>query len=100
MSTQPVCGKCGGTGWIIIDRSSVSGAEPCECRSQGRSDRLMERAQIPVIYFDASFENFKADDNQDLRKVMNEVRKYADEYPQYAYPGILLIGEPGTGKTH
>ena len=24
MSTQPVCGKCGGTGWIIIERASVS----------------------------------------------------------------------------
>jgi len=58
MATQPVCPKCHGSGWIIIERSSVSGAEPCECRSQGRAGRLEARAQIPSLYRNASFENF------------------------------------------
>jgi DNA replication protein DnaC len=100
MSTQPVCGKCGGTGWIIIERASVSGAEPCECRNVGRSDRLEERSQIPDLYRQTNFENFKAGTIPELKKVMADVREYADRFPTGPRPGLLLIGEPGTGKTH
>src|SRR5947208_7229263 len=102
MSTQSVCGKCNGTGWIIVQRASVSGAEPCDCRTAGRADRVEERAQIPPLYRNASFENFKADGPyaQELKRVMTAVRTYADEFPLGAFPGLLLIGEPGSGKTH
>jgi DNA replication protein DnaC len=100
MSTQAVCEKCGGTGWIIVERASVSGAEPCACRAQGRAERLEERSQIPPIYRNASFENFKTEGVQELRKVMSDVKTYADTFPVGPYPGLLLIGEPGTGKTH
>jgi len=100
MSTQTVCGKCGGTGWIIIERANVSGAEPCDCRSQGRAERLEDRSQIPALYRNTSFENFRVDDHPELKAVMFEVRTYADKFPLCPEPGLLLIGEPGTGKTH
>jgi DNA replication protein DnaC len=102
MSTQAVCGRCGGTGWIIIERANVSGAEPCGCRSQGRAQRLEEQAQIPPLYRNASFENFKADgpNAQELRWAMTQVKDYADRFVPGPCSGLLLIGEPGTGKTH
>jgi len=102
MSTQSVCSKCGGTGWIIVERANVSGAEPCDCRSQGRAERLEERAQIPALYRNASFENFKADGpyGQELKRVMTAVRAYVDEFPGGPFPGLLLIGDTGCGKTH
>ena len=100
MSTQAVCEKCGGTGWIIVERASVSGAEPCACRAQGRAERLEERSQIPPLYRNASFENFKTEGVRDLKSVMSDVKAYADTFPVGPYPGLLLIGEPGTGKTH
>jgi DNA replication protein DnaC len=102
MSTATVCGKCGGTGWVIVERANVSGAEACECRALGRSERLEERSQIPPLYSNASFENFKADgpSAQELKRTMIEVKSYADEFPLGPCPGLLLIGEPGTGKTH
>ena len=99
MATQPVCPKCHGSGWIIIERSSVSGAEPCECRSQGRAGRLEARAQIPSLYRNASFENFNIT-SADLRTSVLAVKKYADDFPSETRPGLLLMGEPGTGKTH
>ena len=68
MSTQPVCEKCGGTGWIIVERSSVSGAERCACLSEGRAARLEERSQIPPLYRNASFENFKTEGVQELKR--------------------------------
>ena len=101
MSTQAVCEKCGGTGWIIVERASVSGAERCACLSEGRAERLEERSQIPPLYRNASFENFKTEGVQELKSVMSDVKRYADEFdPLGPFPGLLLIGEPGTGKTH
>jgi DNA replication protein DnaC len=101
MSTQPVCEKCGGTGWIIVERATVSGAERCACLSEGRAERLEERSQIPPLYRDKTFENFNHLGEQELKRVLSEVKKYADEFdPLGPFPGLLLIGEPGTGKTH
>jgi DNA replication protein DnaC len=105
MAPEPVCPKCGGSGWIIVERAHVSGAEPCECRSEGIAGRMEERAQIPPLYSHASFENFTlASDNpmalRDLKTILLAVKRYADDFPNETRPGLLLIGEPGTGKTH
>ena len=99
MATQSVCPKCGGSGWIIIERAEVSGAEPCACRAEGRAARLEERSQTPSLYRNASFENFNIT-SPDLRAAVLAVKKYADDFPNDTRPGLLLIGEPGTGKTH
>jgi DNA replication protein DnaC len=105
MATEPVCPKCGGTGWIIVERAAVSGAEACDCRFQGRAARIEERSQIPALYRNSSFDNFVLPpDNPvartQLSAVMVAVRNYARDFPDDARPGLLLVGEPGTGKTH
>jgi DNA replication protein DnaC len=106
MTTESVCPKCGGTGWIIVERANVSGAEACDCRAQERAERLEDRAQIPPLYRHASFDNFvvpgpdNRDDRRDLTNVLLTVKNYARDFPDESRPGLLLIGEPGTGKTH
>ncbi len=105
MATQSVCPKCGGTGWIIVERANVSGAEPCDCRFQGWGGRLEVRALIPPLSRGASFGIFSlAGDNplalRDLKTALMAVKRYADDFPNETRPGLLLIGEPGTGKTH
>src|SRR5215468_5849685 len=101
MSTPTVCGKCNGTGWIIVERANVSGAEACECRTAGRAERVEDRAQIPPLYRNADFDNFSKRGNQELSNVLVAVRTFADAFPLGPKPGgLLLIGEPGTGKTH
>ena len=106
MATQTVCAKCGGTGWIIVERAHVSGAEACECRALGRSERLEDRAQIPPLYQNASLENFSVPgpDNpiarRELTSVLLAVKNYVRDFPNATRPGLLLIGDPGTGKTH
>jgi DNA replication protein DnaC len=106
MPTETVCEKCGGTGWIIVERASVSGAEACGCRSQGRMERLEDRAQIPPLYKDTSFENFLVGGTEnpiarrELTTVLLAVKSYVRDFPTKDHTGLLLIGETGTGKTH
>jgi DNA replication protein DnaC len=106
MADDSVCPKCAGTGWIIVERASVSGAQPCDCRFVGRASRMEGRAQIPPLYANASFDNFAVPggDNpigrRELTNVLLAVKNYARDFPNESRPGLLLIGEQGTGKTH
>jgi len=102
---QDTCPHCGGSGWKIVEREGVSGAERCECAREGRSERLEESAGIPPLYRDASFDSFQIPkDNEiaarDLNYLRQTVLNYAHEFPAGPKPGLLLIGDPGTGKTH
>jgi DNA replication protein DnaC len=105
MSVVEVCEKCGGSGWKILEREGISGAERCECAGEGREQRVLDRANIPPLYQNASVDNFVLpEDNPTnrpkLAKVMVDVRGYVREYPNAPKPGLLFIGSPGTGKTH
>jgi DNA replication protein DnaC len=103
--TSEACPNCGGTGWIIVERANLSGAEPCACQSQGRAERLENRAQIPPLYRHASLDNFDASlaenpSRRPLAQVLTQVSGYVRNFPHETKPGLLLIGDPGTGKTH
>jgi len=96
----PVCGKCGGSGWIEVERDGFTGVERCSCVQEDRARTLEDAAAIPPLYAAASLENFQNFGNPALSEVQNVVRAYTREYPFPPKPGLLLIGEPGTGKTH
>jgi DNA replication protein DnaC len=100
------CKICGGTGWKIVERAGLSGAERCECSYAAGNLAIKENSRIPLNYERASLENFMVpQDNpiardglgQALRSVRTFVRNYV---PKTECPGLLLIGNPGTGKTH
>ncbi len=105
MPAEEVCPKCNGTGYQIVEREEVSGAVRCDCIAAGRAERLEAGAALPPLYANASFENFLLSrDNpigyRELTEVYLAVRGYARDFPNTKKPGLLLMGEPGTGKTH
>jgi len=106
MPTDSICPKCGGTGYVIVESANLSAAKPCDCRFQGRAERMESRAGIPPLYQQASFENFSVPgpDNpvarRDLTNILLAVKNFVRDFPNESRPGLLLIGEPGTGKTH
>jgi DNA replication protein DnaC len=105
MPAAEVCADCNGTGWKIVEREEVSGAVRCECAATERAGRLESEAGIPPLYINASFENFLLSREnpigyRELTEVYLAVRGYAREFPNAKKPGLLLMGDPGTGKTH
>jgi DNA replication protein DnaC len=105
MTPAAVCPECNGTGWKIVEKEELSGAIRCGCVSVERASRVESEAEIPPLYSRASFDNFLLPrDNQiayrELTEVYLAVRGYAREFPNTKRPGILLMGQSGTGKTH
>jgi len=99
------CTICNGTGWIIVQQEEVSGARRCDCEAVARNAGLQEKAHLPPLYRNASLDNFVLPrDNmmahRDLATVLLEIKGFVREFPNDKRPGLLLIGEPGTGKTH
>src|SRR5436305_126308 len=103
---EPNCPKCGDTGWILQRRKKGEGVEACDCRLDGRSTRIENRARIPPLYQNASFDNFDVPgtDNptgrRELMDVSTAVEQFTRAFPCGNRPGLLLIGQPGSGKTH
>ena len=61
--------------------------------------------ELPELYRTASFENFRLHkENPAVHREMTEVylsaRRFARDFPKGGKVGLLLIGDPGTGKTH
>jgi DNA replication protein DnaC len=105
MNVVETCNICGGSGWKITERDGISGAEKCECQDVGRDLRMEERANIPLLYQNASVENFiLPSDNPvaraPLATALITVRGYVRDYPNVPKPGLLFLGAPGSGKTH
>jgi DNA replication protein DnaC len=94
------CPICRGSGWRVEERNGISGAARCECARAEAQKKTLANSGIPALYRNASLENFDAQGVPALQTVMLLVRGYALEYPNVEKPGLLLIGNPGTGKTH
>jgi len=102
---EGTCPRCGGSGWIIIEREGVSGAERCDCASNGRSQRIEERSGIPPLYSSVELDSFRTSgylplEETAMRQLLLTLKSYVREFPVADPPGLLFIGEPGTGKTH
>jgi DNA replication protein DnaC len=102
---EETCAICGGTGWKVVERGGLSGAERCECSHPNRIEVLRERANIPPNFERASLDSFELPrDNpiasSGLGTVLLQVRRFVREFPSGDRPGLLLIGDPGAGKTH
>ncbi len=102
---DPNCVHCGGTGWRIVERDGLSGAARCECFSSNRGDALLENANIPANYERASLENFEVPHDNPIARdglgiALRQARSFARDFPVVEKPGLMLIGDPGTGKTH
>ena len=105
---EQTCERCGGTGYVIVERDGFTGADRCHCFLDHIAEHRIPRAGIPEKFANASFDTFKIPDrvtnpiaNQALVPIFMDIRRYAREYnPTWRKPGLLIIGSHGVGKTH
>ena len=101
-----VCPQCGGSGWRQANRDGISAVERCQCVSTARAGRLLEVANIPPLFRQATFDNFTTQPENPvthriLQPAVTIAASYAREYPYGTKKqGLMFIGDPGTGKTH
>lgn len=100
-----VCPICDGTGWKIVERAGLSGAETCSCAVAARPGIVRQAAGIPLNYERVTLENFQIPQDNPIAKaglgsVLMQVRSFLREFPAGDRPGLLLAGDTGTGKTH
>ncbi|HEY4364631.1 MAG TPA: ATP-binding protein [Bryobacteraceae bacterium] len=103
--TETVCPICDGTGWKIVERAGLSGAEACVCSAVTRGRAIKESSGIPPNYEHVTLDNFQMpSDNPTARNglgtVLMQVRSFVREFPAGDHAGLLLVGDTGTGKTH
>lgn len=82
-------------------RAEALAREELEVRQhrQQRVADLMERCGLVGRFAEARLENFNAP-TQAHRNVLSAVTRFADDLPKNAGGGLILVGQPGVGKTH
>jgi DNA replication protein DnaC len=96
------CALCDDTGWKTIEANGVSRVTRCDCRLQSASFARIKRAGIPSRYLHCTLDNFEAY-NESLQRAVKYARSAAAAFPNRVSErdsGLLLIGQPGVGKTH
>ena len=70
-------------------------------QAEQRHRAAIESARIPARFVGRSFANFVAD-TDDKRHALSVVRDYAEAFAENARKGagLILAGQPGTGKSH
>jgi DNA replication protein DnaC len=96
---QSECAVCGGEGFVIARQDGYEVAQPCECAHLQRRVRRFDEARIPAEYGAKTIANFRADRFNRPLKV--QLLRYTEKrFDVDKSNGLLIVGGPGTGKTH
>jgi DNA replication protein DnaC len=100
-----VCPICEGAGLRIVRRpDGVQFAEPCVCRLEQRTLKMISRAQIPKRYEHCTLDSYESGfsgAHRTLGAAHLRARKFVESYPLDSVgTGLLLTGSIGVGKTH
>jgi len=93
------CPKCHGTGFELrTGEGGVTSAVRCACDEPSQGQRLLRAARIPRRYAHCEFDEFFPQ-HPSQEAALQRAREWIDLWPAVKH-GLLLLGPPGTGKTH
>jgi DNA replication protein DnaC len=94
------CPLCRGTGWRLKRQQDIEVVERCQCVQKDRTQDLFASARIPKRYRDCTFKRFHLGQAEETQRIAKcTVENLVKAYP-VVEAGVLLMGPPGTGKTH
>lgn len=97
---RPVCETCGDRGyWLERQSEGYLVHKPCDCRALPRRLETFNQALIPMHYLNKDLGNMEVGQHESLKPVLQAVTAYGKYYPEERN-GMVLVGEPGMGKTH
>jgi DNA replication protein DnaC len=99
---KKACDACDDTGWRPIEENGVRRVVRCDCWLDGAGRTRIAHANIPKRYQHCTFQNFLAY-NDSLARAVAYAQDVIKDFPARTSDrdqGLLLIGEPGVGKTH
>ncbi len=93
------CPFCSDTGFRVHSGADgVASAAACGCREPEIEQRLLRDASIPRRYDHCTLDGFEIHDpSQEV--ALRLAREWVELWPATRH-GLLLLGAPGTGKTH
>ena len=96
---DPSCPDCRGTGFRLeTQEGGITVAAACGCDLKDRGRRLLQGARIPRRYDHCTLEQFEIhNDSHGAAKAV--AQDWVLRWPMVGH-GLLLLGRPGSGKTH
>lgn len=98
MSEVP-CQKCGGSGWAEVEKDGVSGVTACACRTTSDIPLRVRASRIPSKFLGCRFDSFDTSPDPSLPAALKISKNFVKDFP-LVKRGLLMVGPPGTGKTH
>ena len=94
------CMACQDRGFILTETNGRREAATCACRRKSALEQSLRRAGLPQRYAEASLGNYSASASLAARVGHAAASRFVEAWPLTPFPGLLLTGTVGTGKTH
>ncbi len=91
---------CSGSRWVVEEREGYEVAVPCPCSPMYRRVNCYNDARLPREYGRKTVPGYTDQGSGNQGRIKTLLNRYLNEFDLSESRGIVLVGDPGVGKTH